>query len=77
MSFGLDAAGLASLIAGLDYVAHLVRWPAHWIVVSAIVLIGIGILSAVTAVRQLDPPANDSGPQDSPERTARTYLGPA
>jgi hypothetical protein len=55
MSFGLYSAGFAILIVGLAYAAHLVRMPMHWIVVGAIVMIGIGILSAVKATRQKDP----------------------
>jgi uncharacterized membrane protein len=54
MSFGLYAGGFAILIAGLAYGAHLMRMPAHWIIVGAIVLIGIGILSAVKNTRQKD-----------------------
>jgi hypothetical protein len=54
MSFGLYAAGYAIVIAGLVYAAHLVRMPSHWILVGAIVMIGIGILSAVKATRQRD-----------------------
>ncbi len=54
MSFGLYAGGFAILIAGLAYGAHLMRMPMHWIVVGAIVMIGIGILSAVKNTRQKD-----------------------
>lgn len=55
MSFGLYAIGFAILIGGLIYAAYLVHIPAHWIVVGAIVLLGVGILSAVKATRQKDP----------------------
>ena len=55
MSFGLYAMGFAILIGGLIYGAHLVHVPAHWIVVGAIVLLGVGILSGVKATRQKDP----------------------
>ena len=55
MSFGIYAAGFAILIAGLAYAAHLVRMPTQWIVVGAVVMVGIGILSAVKATRQKDP----------------------
>ncbi|MGD0348110.1 MAG: hypothetical protein ABSA85_15205 [Terracidiphilus sp.] len=55
MSFGLYAAGFAIVIAGLVYAAHLVRMPPHWIFVGAIVMIGIGLLSAVKATRPKDP----------------------
>jgi hypothetical protein len=54
MSFGLYAAGFAIVIGGLVYAAHLVHMPTHWIVVGAIVMIGVGILSAVKATRQKD-----------------------
>jgi uncharacterized membrane protein len=54
MSFGLYAMGYAIMIGGLIYAAHLVHVPAHWIVVGAIVLLGIGILSGVKATRQKD-----------------------
>jgi len=54
MSFGLYAAGYAIAIAGLVYAAHLMRLPSHWILAGAIVMIGIGILSAVKATRQKD-----------------------
>jgi hypothetical protein len=55
MSFGLYAIGFAILIGGLVYAAYLVHMPAHWIVVGAIGLLGVGILSAVKATRQKDP----------------------
>jgi hypothetical protein len=29
--------------------------PSHWIVAGAVVLVGVGILSAVKATRQKDP----------------------
>jgi len=55
MSFGLYAGGFAILIAGLAYGAHLMHMPAQWIGVGAVVLVGVGILSAVKATRQKDP----------------------
>jgi hypothetical protein len=55
MSFGLYSIGFAILIGGLIYAAHLMHMPAHWIVVGAIVLLGVGILSGVKATRQKDP----------------------
>jgi hypothetical protein len=54
MSFGIYAAGFAIMIAGLAYGAHLIHMPTHWIVVGAIIMIGVGILSAVKATRQKD-----------------------
>jgi uncharacterized membrane protein len=55
MSFGIYAAGYALVIAGLIYGAHLLHVPARWIVVGAIILLGLGILSGVKATRQRDP----------------------
>jgi uncharacterized membrane protein len=55
MSFGLYAIGFAVMIGGLIYGAYLVHMPTHWIVVGAIVLLGVGILSGVRATRQKDP----------------------
>jgi hypothetical protein len=55
MSFGIYAIGFTILIGGLIYGAHLMHLPPHWIAVGAIVLFGIGILSAVKATRQRDP----------------------
>ena len=54
MSFGIYAIGVAILIGGLIYGAHLMHMPAHWIAVGAIVLLGVGILSGVKATRQRD-----------------------
>jgi hypothetical protein len=54
MSFGIYAAGFAIVIGGLVYASHLVHMPTQWIVVGAIVLIGVGILSGVKATRQKD-----------------------
>ena len=54
MSFGLYAAGFVIVIVGLIYGAHLMHVPTHWIVVGAVVLLGVGILSGVKATRQKD-----------------------
>jgi hypothetical protein len=54
MSFGIYAAGYAIVICGLVYAAHLMHMPTHWIAAGAVVLLGIGILSAVKATRQKD-----------------------
>jgi hypothetical protein len=57
MSFGLYAIGFSILTIGLIYGAVLLHLPTHWIVVGAIVLLGIGILSGVKATRQRDSAA--------------------
>jgi hypothetical protein len=55
MSFGLYIVGFIVLIVGLAYGAHLAHVPNQWIGVGAIVLVGLGILKAVTHTRQRDP----------------------
>jgi len=55
MSFGLYALGYAILIGGLIYAAHLMRMPTHWIIAFTVVMVGIGILSAVKHTRPRDP----------------------
>ncbi|MGD0732899.1 MAG: hypothetical protein ABR956_16660 [Terracidiphilus sp.] len=55
MSFGIYTAGFAILVCGLAYGAHLAHVPSQWIAVGVIVMIGLGILSAVKATRQKDP----------------------
>jgi len=55
MSFALYAIGYAIMVIGLIWGAHLMHMPAHWIGVGAIVLVGIGILSAVKNTRMKDP----------------------
>ena len=57
MSFGLYSIGFAIVIGGLIYGAYLLHVPVQWIVVSAVVLVGLGILTGVKATRQKDPAA--------------------
>jgi uncharacterized membrane protein len=54
MSFGIYLIGYVIVIAGLIYGASLMHVPIHWIVVGALVLVGIGILTGVKATRQKD-----------------------
>ncbi len=55
MSFGLYSIGYAFVICGLVYGAYLMHIPGRWILMGAIVLLGVGILSGVKATRQKDP----------------------
>jgi hypothetical protein len=55
MSFGIYSIGFILVISGLTYGAYLMHVPARWIVVGAIVLLGLGILKGVKATRQKDP----------------------
>lgn len=55
MSFGLYLLGYVFVIIGLAYGAFLAHVPPHWIGVPVLVLVGMGILTAVTRTRQKDP----------------------
>jgi uncharacterized membrane protein len=55
MSFGIYSIGFVLVIGGLTYGAYLLHVPARWIVVGAIVLLGLGVLTGVKATRQKDP----------------------
>jgi hypothetical protein len=55
MSFALYLVGYVVMIAGLGYGAYLAHVPQHWIAVLVLVLVGLGILTAVTRTRQKDP----------------------
>jgi hypothetical protein len=56
-SFAMYVIGMVVLIGGLAYGAHLAGLAPQWIAVGAIVLIGLGIVMAVSKTRQKDPPA--------------------
>lgn len=55
MSFAIYLTGVAILIGGLVYGATLLNLPVQWIAVSAIVLLGISVLTGVAVTRQKDP----------------------
>ncbi|MGS1014672.1 hypothetical protein ACVCL3_11295 [Rhodanobacter sp. UC4437_H4] len=55
-SFALYLIGMIVVIGGLAYIATLVHVPVEWIVGGAVVLLGAGILGAVTKTRRRDPP---------------------
>ena len=55
MSFPLYLLGTIILIGGVVYVCHLAHIPSHWVVAIAIVLLGAGVMGAVSSTRQKDP----------------------
>ena len=55
MSFGIYLVGYLIMIGGLAYGAFLAKVPSHWIAVLVLVMVGLGILTAVTRTRQKDP----------------------
>ncbi|MCD0244706.1 hypothetical protein JWH11_01650 [Xanthomonas melonis] len=56
-SFAIYLIGMVVVISGLAYGAHLAGLSAQWIAVGAVVLLGIGIVTAVSRTRSKDPPA--------------------
>jgi len=54
-SFASYLIGFIILIIGLAVAAHLMGAPTMWIVVGAIVLIGVAIMTATTRTRTRDP----------------------
>jgi hypothetical protein len=55
MSFGLYLMGFCILILGLALAANMMEVPMRWIGVGVLVLLGLGIVSAVARTRQRDP----------------------
>lgn len=55
VSFGIYLVGIILVIAGLVYAAAMLNLPTQWIVVAALVALGIGVVTAVKSTRQRDP----------------------
>ncbi len=55
MSFGIYAVGYLVLIAGVLYLAHVMRIPENYIIAIGVILLGLGIVSAVQNTRRKDP----------------------
>jgi positive regulator of sigma E activity len=56
-SFTLYIVGFFVLLAGMIYAAYLVHVPHTWIVVGALIVVGLGIMSAVSHTKRRDPPS--------------------
>ncbi|MEO5813306.1 MAG: hypothetical protein ABIU96_03760 [Rhodanobacter sp.] len=55
-SFALYLFGMVVVIGGLAYAAFLLHLSTQWIIVGVVILLGIGIVGAVTRTRRRDPP---------------------
>jgi hypothetical protein len=55
MSFALYLVGYVVLVVGLTLGAYLIHVPPRWIGVGVVVLLGIGIMTAVATTRRRDP----------------------
>ena len=68
MSFALYLIGFIIVIVGLAWGAMVAGVPQTYIIIGAVVLFGIGILSAVKRTRPKDPPAASSGGRRAEDR---------
>ena len=57
MSFMLYLVGFIVFIAGLAWLATVMGVSQTYIMIGAVILLGIGIITAVSRTRQKDPPA--------------------
>lgn len=55
-SFGIYMIGFVILVAGLAYGASVAGLAQTWIIVGAIVLLGLGIIMGVSSTKRRDPP---------------------
>lgn len=63
-AFTIYVLGFIVLLAGLGYGAYLLHVPHTWIAVGALVLIGFGIMSAVSRTKTKDPPSEAPNMQE-------------
>ena len=70
-SFQTYLLGFIIVVAGLSAAAYMLGAPPVWIVIGAVVLLGIGILTATTRTKPRDPmpPRNPPGPGPGPRQT--------
>ena len=61
-SFMLYVLGFIVLLGGVGYGAFLLHVPHTWIVVGALVIVGLGIMSAVTRTKMRDPSSEPPPP---------------
>jgi hypothetical protein len=55
-AFSLYVFGFLALITGLGYGAYLLNVPPTWIGVGALIMVGLGVMSAVSHTKQRDVP---------------------
>jgi hypothetical protein len=61
-AFNLYVIGYLLLLGGLGYGAYLLNVPNNWIAVGALVLVGLGVMSAVSHTKRRDPPKEAPSP---------------
>jgi hypothetical protein len=61
-AFMLYAIGFVVFVAGVLYGEHLLHVPQTWVLVSGLVLVGLGVMSAVSHTKRRDPPSESPSP---------------
>lgn len=56
-AFALYIVGFVILLGGLAYGAFLLHVPHTWILVGVLVVVGFGVMSAVSRTKRRDPPS--------------------
>ena len=55
-SFSIFLVGFVIIVIALIYAATLIGLPTQWIVVGAVLLVGIGVVMGVSQTKRKDPP---------------------
>jgi xanthine/uracil/vitamin C permease (AzgA family) len=61
-AFGLYVIGFFVFLAGVLYAEILLHIPQTWVIVSALVIVGLGVMSAVSHTKRRDPPSETPSP---------------
>jgi hypothetical protein len=61
-AFTLYVVGFFILLGGLVYGAYLVHIPQAWIIAGTLVVLGLGVMSAVAHTKRRDPPSETPAP---------------
>jgi hypothetical protein len=61
-AFMLYVIGFIILLGGLIYGAYLIHVPQTWIIVGSLVVVGLGVMSAVSRTKRRDPPSTAPEP---------------
>jgi hypothetical protein len=56
MSFGIYLAGFAILLVGVLWAMSTAGVPGIWLGITALILLGLGIITGVSHTRSKDPP---------------------
>ena len=60
-AFALYVVGFVVFVGGVLFAEHLLHVPQTWVLVSGLVLVGLGVMSAVSHTKRRDPPS-EAGP---------------